>query len=132
MKSKEYKILKLKFPAAIYMAPENESWGTGPMESVILSDSLTYTNVLLGRARDSEKETETKANSFIKYVNYVDQISTRITSSQGTACKLLISASPNARRSAVIFGVMGFLFFKNSGESPLKASSLKLQLNPSF
>lgn len=130
MKSK--KILKLKFPGAIYMAPENESWGIGPMESVILSDSLTYTNVLLGRARDSEKETETKANSFIKYVNYVDQISTRITSSQGIACKLLISASPNPRRSAVIFGVMGFLFFKNSGESPLKASSLKLQVNPSF
>ena len=30
MKSKKYKILKLKFPGAIYMAPENESWRMGP------------------------------------------------------------------------------------------------------
>lgn len=72
------------------------------MESVILSDSLTHTNALLGRARDSEMQTLTKANSCIQNVNYRDQISTRTISSQRTACQLLISTSPNPRCSQVI------------------------------
>lgn len=91
MKSKKCKILKFRFPGASNMAPENQSWRTRPMESVILSDSLTHTDVLLGRARDSEMRMETKTNSYVKNVNYVDQISTRITSSQRTVCKLLTS-----------------------------------------
>lgn len=52
---------------------------------------------------------------------------------QHVNCSYPQAQIPGAPRwSAVIFGGMGFWSYKNSGESSLKISSLKLTVNPSF